>query len=308
MMPWRGEDRMSTKGFVFLEHWVAVFGDGVNHWEVAGIQSYGNGEHSIFATLTTEDWYAHDNVCHRNDEHGIQLNGNSNIIENNEAYYSNMHGTNPYGGFGISILGSNNIVTGNYIHDVPDFGILVEKIGSYIASDNIIEKNTIHNTTAGGVLVAGGSRNVICNNIIYQDIDDIGGNGIRVARLWSNVDPANNEIYHNTVLGNFWHSIHLADDAATTEIKNNALLGWTDNGYITGTPASDSGNLKTGVPADLFADATSGRFILLPGSALIDTGVVVAVANDFIGTARPQGAGYDIGAYEYLVLSNIMRR
>ena len=42
---------------------------------------------------------------------------------------------------------------------------------------------------------------------------------------------------------------------------------------------------------------------LLPGSPAIDAGAAVAVATDYYGTARPQGAAIDIGASEFVVAS-----
>src|SRR5947209_19281269 len=45
--------------------------------------------------------------------------------------------------------------------------------------------------------------------------------------------------------------------------------------------------------------STAFDFRLLPGSPAIDAGLTLAlVTNDFYGTSRPQGSGYDIGAYE----------
>jgi len=51
-----------------------------------------------------------------------------------------------------------------------------------------------------------------------------------------------------------------------------------------------------------FVDAAGGDFHLREGSPAIDAGLDLrgaGVAEDFAGTPRPQGAGYDLGAYEY---------
>jgi hypothetical protein len=59
---------------------------------------------------------------------------------------------------------------------------------------------------------------------------------------------------------------------------------WDDNG----TPGDESD--------DVFV---LGDYHLLPGSPCIDAGTSEnAPATDFEGDARPQGAGYDIGADE----------
>lgn len=49
-----------------------------------------------------------------------------------------------------------------------------------------------------------------------------------------------------------------------------------------------------------FVDPSNGDFRLKPGSPGIDAGVAIeAVKTDLRGVARPQGAAYDIGAYEF---------
>lgn len=45
-------------------------------------------------------------------------------------------------------------------------------------------------------------------------------------------------------------------------------------------------------------NARSGDLHLLPGSPAVDAGATVNLATDHDGVSRPQGAGYDIGAYE----------
>jgi hypothetical protein len=52
----------------------------------------------------------------------------------------------------------------------------------------------------------------------------------------------------------------------------------------------------------LFVDNTNGNFHLLPSSQPINIGtslVNTVVSFDIEGVSRPQGSGYDIGAYEY---------
>jgi hypothetical protein len=49
----------------------------------------------------------------------------------------------------------------------------------------------------------------------------------------------------------------------------------------------------------LFVDAANGDYQLQSGSPAIDAGSATgAPATDFAGTARPQGAAVDIGAFE----------
>ena len=66
---------------------------------------------------------------------------------------------------------------------------------------------------------------------------------------------------------------------------------------MSGTATILSNNLTTDPQ---FVDATLYDFRLLVTSPAIDTGVTLSeVTNDYANVSRPQGAGYDIGAYEY---------
>jgi hypothetical protein len=58
--------------------------------------------------------------------------------------------------------------------------------------------------------------------------------------------------------------------------------------------------LSSSVSADpKFVAAVSANFQLQSSSPAIDAGVDTGIARDIIQTARPQGAAFDIGAYEY---------
>ncbi len=58
----------------------------------------------------------------------------------------------------------------------------------------------------------------------------------------------------------------------------------------------------------LFADPVNGDFHLQTGSPCIDEGTSIGAPQvDFEGTSRPQGLGFDIGAYEYSVTAEITK-
>ncbi len=51
----------------------------------------------------------------------------------------------------------------------------------------------------------------------------------------------------------------------------------------------------------MFANPSKADFHLREGSPVIDNGSAVdAPTDDFDGNPRPQGAGYDIGAFEFM--------
>ncbi len=80
-----------------------------------------------------------------------------------------------------------------------------------------------------------------------------------------------------------------SSDTSLIQGSNNLWFG-------AGSPPSFlSGNIS----ADpLFVDVASGDFRLRAGSPAIDAGGKVDLTFDFLGRRRPQGNGYDIGAYE----------
>lgn len=75
------------------------------------------------------------------------------------------------------------------------------------------------------------------------------------------------------------------------------VTGGTFNNNLTDADAGRGTGNIIGDPA--FIDAANGDFRLGVGSLAIGAGkTIAAVTNDFAGVARPQGAAYDIGAYE----------
>jgi hypothetical protein len=124
-----------------------------------------------------------------------------------------------------------------------------------------VYNNTIHNCNTG--IEAYKYFSAIDNNIIMScSTDAIKGDGGA-----NQPAPSNNLFFANTEdIDNY------TDDASK----------------ITGTDPE-------------FVDSASGNFYLADSSPAINSGKTVAwLTVDYAGTARPQGAKYDIGAYEFI--------
>jgi hypothetical protein len=144
---------------------------------------------------------------------------------------------------------------------------------------------------------------VICNN------------EFRAATSWG-VDAFNGirdvKVYNNLFLDVTGYPVGI-NQGASGEVKNNIF--YNSPGWDSATPASIgtkniwytpgrslggrfSGDIVNVDP--LFVNVGNSDFHLRAGSPAIDTGVsLTAVPVDMDGKARPQGAGWDIGPYEF---------
>lgn len=160
------------------------------------------------------------------------------------------------------------------------------------------------------------------NNLIYQ----VSGFGVHLYHQASNVTVLFNTIFQGVggiVVG---ASVGYIDDY--TNVSNNIFVdhqtwGILENGYagdhntysnnvIYDNPTNlslQSGHSATGTvsaaESTLFVNWQSngsGNYHLKAGSPAIDAAnPSYPVSTDFDGVSRPQGAGYDIGAYEYVL-------
>jgi parallel beta-helix repeat protein len=208
---------------------------------------------------------------------------------------------------GMYIEGSHNLIEGNELYDLVAFGIQIYSTAGY-PSYNVIRRNRVYDfalnrETAAGILLSSGSDNQAYNNIVYNGVGSLGDGGTGIG-----VTGPNNLVYNNTVYNNTWMGIDTTN-ATNTMVKNNIVVG---NGYAfspygLGSGTVFAGNLCGTTSAGCalagdpkFAAVAGGDFHLLSTSPAIDRGVTLSlVSTDFDGMSRPQGAAYDIGAYEY---------
>ena len=212
----------------------------------------------------------------------------------------------------------NGKIYGNLVHNVTD-SVMSGSLGIYIdgAYDIDIYENVVYDISCGGI-VLGLERPTwddikkvnIYNNIVYdseygvmiwpacqetiEDIEIINNDcynndldGIFVGDL-----PIQNlTIRNNIVDGNNRYQIQIVNTGKITglAVDHNLINGSTQyygTDYIEGNPK--------------FVNPVTANFHLQADSPAIDSGSSVgAPSNDFDGILRPQGAGYDIGAYEF---------
>ncbi len=137
----------------------------------------------------------------------------------------------------------------------------------------------------------------IDNNTFAHTGNDIGEFAV-ILRCANTVSIKNNAIYN---FGDAAHSYIFQDknNNVNVSIANNAV--YNTSGIIPKGGAYPGDQLaSTWMKSPLFVNIASGDFHLQTGSPLIDAGSDLSgiVDEDYSGTGRPQGSGYDIGAYE----------
>jgi hypothetical protein len=211
---------------------------------------------------------------------------------NNCHIYSNTASTaGGGGGGGLYLLESNATLSGNRIlsNTASSAGGLFVGSGSCNLTNNLLAGNQAN--TYGSALVFWTTWPSTNANLLHNTIAHNHGGGQAVFVGW-NATVA----FTNTIIAGHATAALFAESGCTATLE--ATL-WHGNGTDTageGTVVSST-NLY-GDPA--FADPANWDYHLGGGSAAIDAGVDAGVTEDLDGLSRPQGHGYDLGAYEFV--------
>ena len=216
-------------------------------------------------------------------------------------------------GQGIKVLsGPGNIIEGCQLSNNIVCGIEVDNCSPTIRK-SLIYDNDI------GILVAGDGATAaptISNNLIYGTEEDIMDYGILLETgFFGTASPL---IYHNTIdAANSGVQIEAFDGTANPDIKYNIISNFASYGIYNdvsypGSPVIDYNNVWTTATAPNYVNCTPlthnisqnpryASYELQSTSPCIDaipSGVSDPIGYDIDGNARPQGEGYDMGAYE----------
>ncbi len=301
--------------------WIEIHGLTVVHATRAGISALTsdhvfvrdnrvdqNGKWGVFSGFCESFVVEGNEVSRSGTQHGIYASNSADnpVIRNNTIWGNAMCGIHingdiSQGGDGVI---SNAIVEGNFIHDNGALG------GSGINADGVvgatIRNNVLDANHASGISLyqtdggAPSTGNAVVNNTIRMASD---------ARSAINIqnNSTGNVVRNNVVLDTApGHGALDVCGGCTPVSDHNAVVGAF---LISGNAMSlsawqamtgqDASSFVT-TEAAVFASPDTGDLSLRAGSPAIDVGDPDdAPSVDVLGTARPQGAGFDLGAYEY---------
>src|SRR5437773_1192393 len=252
---------------------------GTNYVRVEGFEVKGSNHYGVDPSTSTHD---------------IEIVGN------------NIHDVGRYcesSGIGLSAIdaySSNLLIDGNWVHD----------IGRFAAGENGCQPGNDYWMNHDHGVYNGEGTNVIIRNNVFYNIT----RGWAIQRYGSSVDQL--YIVNNTFAfpnPNRDGQIILAATTTNLYIQNNIFYQPGQNVGISGTSsgAHIDHNLSTGTVGGggigsnientdpQFVNPSALDFRLQAGSPAVDAGTILSIVlGDFLGSIRPQGAGYDIGAFE----------
>jgi hypothetical protein len=218
-----------------------------------------------------------------------------------------MNGDLSQGGDGIisGALVENNVI---YDNGAP-FG------GSGINCDGVqnsrFQNNLLYNNHASGISfyridgAAASINNVVVNNSIVMATD--GRWALNIQNASTGTQALNNILLNlNTSRGSidigasslpgFVSNYNIVENRFTTNGGSSllTLAAWR-------TATSQDANSQVATSAQVFVNPATNDYRLKPGGPAIDAGTATqAPLRDIVATTRPQGTGFDIGAYEFV--------
>jgi hypothetical protein len=137
---------------------------------------------------------------------------------------------------------------------------------------------------------------------------------------FSNIVIRNNIFSNSAGAGIFEGKNNLADlKTSSVIINNNDWFVANMLAVMTGWDAGKPGPINTYYTWDYYLSLTqqdqnsitadpllTPEYSIPSNSPCVNSGVSTTVATDFVGTTRPQGSEYDIGAFEYIGTSNLI--
>jgi hypothetical protein len=242
----------------------------------------------------------------------VQGWANNFTITNNTCYDA---GRDEVGGayHNFYLQGHTHTITGNTVYytsnRLPDNSVNIRlytnasdiALGAPSSHDNLIARNFSLRGNIG-VNLGAGDDNTAKNNVVISP-ESSAMLVVSVSTTGGGADA--NLLYNNTLYSGSGAAtgIDLTEGSTSitnTEIQNNIIYNFAtdiDTGTASGTVTAT--NQTTDPSFVNESGTTAADFKIQSGSSAIDAGTtLVSVDIDFDSISRPQGSGYDIGAYE----------
>jgi hypothetical protein len=180
----------------------------------------------------------------------------------------------------------NNLIANNYIHDAKVEDAAIALVNSWGTPRGIeVRNNIIANASKVGIKIYNGSNLSLYNNTIYKS----GSYGISVT--------AGTVVIQNNLL--------LSNNAGGTQTSISGTITSTHNAF-SNTWGGTCASCVSGLTSSDVVNADGGNLHPAIGSQVLDVGITLSSFTiDLDGTPRPQGSGWDIGAYEFSTLQTL---
>lgn len=264
-----------------------------------------------------------ENVCF-----GYGLSGTGHIFEGNEAYQLRLNGNCGDVDY-MRFFGTDHIIKNNFFHGIKSSDVGSAHVDCFQTFDNGGPSYSIRNILVEGNYCSDAAQGMMLEGKIYKQSRGlvVRNNVFTTVGAWCVclVDIADVHFLNNTCdttagIHGIW--CRGKGNIASCEFKNNIIYGpgslygvFETATLIDGTPdAPGKANLlyKPGTTISgyfqdiknqdpLFLNPSAGNYKLRNGSPAIDAGLALSgFSYDIERTPRPQGYGWDIGAYEFI--------
>ncbi len=295
----------ASSGILIVSDWDSNPSNKINNIIIDGCEIYntniGGGQEGIslmavnnfeIKNCSVHDIQGHQNYS--NDKEGIdcKVGCTNGAIHNNEVYHAEV-------GLYLdanSIAETNISLYNNKIHDCYSNGIALGSEGTHQPLTGInVYNNLIYDNRRGFSVfnyAFNKTFNLINNSLYHNGIDS------EIALFDSSQYQQNCTIRNNIIVGQYNSTYLLQYAGAPTGVTINNNLFFNLAGYQTENIYGTNYILNKD---PLFVNAANLDFHLQSNSPAINAGSsILAPTTDYAGNSRPQGAGYDIGAYEYV--------
>jgi hypothetical protein len=245
-------------------------------------------------------------TSHNNSSNGIFSGDTPNIQVLNNTTYENGSSQYEHNIYISNALSDGAIVRGNLIYNSNTGNGLQlngdwEMGGDGFIDNALIENNIVYGNSKKGLSLISIRYGRIQNNFIYNNGPAAGGIHL-VDQLERNFSTGN-VVVNNTIDEPGQASIRINDGSDYNYIFNNISVGATGIKFE-GVGNFQSNNYSSDDGSGLFVNRAGHDYHLLQNSPAKSFGTASYQANpapalDLEGNVRPQGTGFDAGAYEF---------
>jgi len=230
----------------------------------------------------------------------IELSNSSAVIDGN-VLLGNRAELTPSGfGGAIRVEFDEPTLTGNRIvSNTAEYGaVSIGYTRQFTMTNNVVAQNV-----GDGVVVRGSESYPLAGTLLHNTIAGNGERGVYLGYYESGYSTLT--LTNNIIVS---HTVGIYAYEATSGVPNQAIASYT---LFYGNAANTDGSIITStheiVGAPLFVNQGAFNYHIRGRSAAVDAGVNAGVTVDMDGDQRPQGAGFDIGADEFVAEEEYIR-